>query len=77
MHQHSPHVSHHTHKEKGFALFIFVVIIGIIAALYLLKDEQGVRYGEKLIKQKDQVIHEVDGYKQKMDARDKEIKENL
>lgn len=61
----------------GFALFLIVVLVGAIAALYLLKDEKGMRYVDKLLNQKQEVIKEVDGYKEKMKARDNEIKENL
>ncbi len=61
----------------GFVLFLIVVIIGAIAALYFLKDEKGMRYMDKLLNQKQEVIKEVEGYKEKMKARDNEMKENL
>ncbi len=63
--------------SEGFVLFLIVVVIGAGAALYFLKDEKGMRYVDKLINQKQEVIKEVDGYKEKMKARDNEIKENL
>ncbi|MFM2383557.1 MAG: hypothetical protein RIQ72_129 [Candidatus Parcubacteria bacterium] len=63
--------------SEGFVLFLIVVLIGVIAALYFLKDEKGMRYVDKLLNQKQEVIKEVDGYKEKMKSRDNEIKENL
>ncbi len=63
--------------SEGFVLFLIVVLIGVIAALYFLKDEKGMPYVNKLLNQKQEVIKEVDGYQKKMKARDNEIKDNL
>lgn len=64
-------------KKGGFIGLLVLIVIGAVAALYFLKNEQGVRYIHTFTKRKDQVMKEVDVYKQMMKERDKEIERNL
>lgn len=64
--------------QGGFLKLFLIVIIGAGAALYFVKDDQGVRYIDVLIASfKDKANESVDGYKNTMEQRDKEIMENL
>lgn len=64
-------------KNGGFIGLLVLIVIGAVAALYFLKNEQGVRYIHTFTKRKDQVMKEVDAYKGIMEARDKQIEKNL
>jgi hypothetical protein len=63
--------------SSGFVLFLVVIVLGAIAALYFMKDAKGNRYIDNMLHKKEEVMKEVGEYKQNMEARDKEILQNL
>lgn len=64
--------------QSGFLKLFLIVIIGAGAALYFVKDDQGVRYIDVLLATvKDKTNESVEGYKNTMEQRDKEIMNNL
>ena len=67
----------HTQHNRGFIGLMFLILIGAVATLYFLKDEHGVRYIYMFKKQKEQVMKEVEQYKEMMKKHDREIEKNL
>jgi len=64
-------------SQCGCVGFIVLLLIAAAAAAYYVKDENGVSYLTKMTHKKEEVMKEVDGYKDLMKSRDDEIQKNL
>lgn len=68
---------HMRNPQQGFVGLILLLLVGAFAAAYFVKDESGISYLERMTHKKEEVMKEVDGYKDLMKERDVQIQKNM